>query len=150
LAGVLLASAGLAAVPEFARGSAWLAAIGPTVPLVGIAVALVAFRGVLIEAGQRSQRFRNERVRRQRIPSLLAGIGVTVAGWIALGIATVQEADLVATVATVVAAIGSLFVVIGAWYLVANAWWIRSSLVDPPPRLADLFEPSAEAGRRAQ
>lgn len=143
LVGLLLGAGGLASGPWFAqidRDFKWTQAIGLVIPLVGLGVSLAAYRGVLVRAGQRSQAFRRAHMRRQRIPAMLAGIGVAAAGWCALSAAVAVDLEFVGIAATVVALSMTLLVAIGAWYLLVNAWWISGDLRSPPPRLDSLLE----------
>ncbi|MCH2139495.1 MAG: hypothetical protein MK100_00495 [Phycisphaerales bacterium] len=142
LVGLLLAAGGLVIAPSVAEENIWVVAMGPAIPLVGLFWTLLGFRGVLVEAGQRSYLFRTDDFRRQRIPSLLAGIAVTMLAWVAAGFSASMAAEITLIVSLAVALMGTLFVVIGGWYLLANALWVRSSLIHPPPKLSELFEAS--------
>ncbi|MDG1838039.1 MAG: hypothetical protein P8I91_04460 [Phycisphaerales bacterium] len=149
LVGILLSAGAMAtAGGGFQWASGQVATIlAAVLPLPGLAIGLVGFRGVLLELGRRSRQFRSSAVRRQRIPSLLVAIGIVAAAWVALLILLeVGERD--STYGVIPVAIGltaMLFVVVGHWYLLVNAWWIRGDLCRPPQKLGALLSEVASS-----
>lgn len=110
-------------------------------------LALVGFRGVIREVGRRSRTFRRARGGRQRVNTLIAGIGgVAVGEGLRLVALHSDRWDELLTVGSILAAISLLMVFIGLGYLTVNVWWIRRSLLRPPPRLRDLLVPVDDAG----
>jgi hypothetical protein len=109
-------------------------------------LALVGFRGVIREVGRRSRTFRRARGGRQRVNTLIAGIGgVAVGEGLRLVALHTGRWDELLTVGSILAAISLLMVFIGLGYLSVNVWWIRRSLLRPPPRLRDLLVPVDDA-----
>jgi len=140
--GVVLAAVGAAATPLTGGRNPvglWLLAASPLMIMPGLAIMLIGFRGVLVDVGQRCSTFRRAKVRRQRIPPLLAAIGLFGVAWIALlgGLGTGGEAVIVMALA--VGLIALLFIGVGCWYLMLNAWWISGALHAPPERLRALL-----------
>jgi hypothetical protein len=140
--GILLAGVGAAAIPFTGGRSApgtWLLAASPLMTVPGQAVMLIGFRGILIEVGQRCITFRQAKVRRQRIPPLLAAIGLFVVAWSGLLGALWTKNEPVTVMALAVGLMAMLFTGVGCWYLLLNAWWISSALHTPPERLRALL-----------
>jgi cbb3-type cytochrome oxidase subunit 3 len=153
--GLLLLTLGGALIPLTGGRSIlglWLLAASPAMTLPGLGLMLVGFRGILIEVGQRCLTFRRAKVRRQRIPPLLAALGLFGVAWTGflVGIQTQSEAFI--AIAMAVGLLALVFVLVGCWYLLLNAWWIRGALRAPPERLRMLLtaaEPSSHAANVA-
>ncbi len=143
LAGVLCSVAGMlvAATWRSPLQGGPLAVAGPVLPLPGLGLSLIGIRGVLLELGRRSRQFRSGAVRRQRIPSQLAALGLAIAAWVAMvAVAAVGDPDgIYGVIPVTIGLTALLFVTVGQCYLVANAWWIRTALCRPPLRLVELL-----------
>ncbi|MDP7029300.1 MAG: hypothetical protein QF733_03670 [Phycisphaerales bacterium] len=143
LMGVLLSVAGmvLAGVLRQPLQGGPVAVCGAAFPLPGLGVSLLGIRRVLLELGRRSRQFRRGAVRRQRIPSQLAALGLAIVAWVAM-VALAAFGDPDSSYGVIPVTIGLtalLFVAVGQCYLVVNAWWIRTALSRPPLRLAELL-----------
>jgi hypothetical protein len=137
--GVLLSALAVAVIPVVSSGSKpWLLVASPLFPLPGLAIMLVGFRGVLLDVGKRSSTFRRAKVRRQRIPPLLAAIGLVAVAWVSL-LLSLQMGESLRAISLAVGLLALIFVTIGCWYLLLNAWWIYAALQTPPERLRDLL-----------
>lgn len=143
--GLLLSTVGVLGIAAAGSGALkplWLVA-SPLFPLPGLACTLVGFRGILLDVGQRSSTFRRAKVRRQRIPPLLAAIVLVVVAWMAL-LGSLRIGESLRAISLAVGLLALIFVMIGCWYLLLNAWWIHQALHAPPERLRDLLTPLDE------
>ncbi len=142
LVGFLLLAVAFAVMPWFiaARSVAALL-ISPDLPIVGVVLALWGLQGILAEVGARSRVFRRSGVRRQRIPTLIASLGIMAVCWLGM---TVSErcGSESGTVIFLTLGLTSFFVaLVGHWYLFINTIWIHRALKEPPPRLTSLLSP---------
>jgi hypothetical protein len=140
--GVVLSVIAVAAIPLASSGSVEPGILVSSLlfPLPGLAIMLVGFRGLLLDVGTRSSTFRRAKVRRQRIPPLLAALGLGAAAWIGL-VLSLQMGESLRAISLAVGLLAITFVMIGCWYLLLNAWWIYRALHAPPERLRDLLTP---------
>ncbi len=123
-------------------GHAWRILVGVEGVGLGIVLALMGMRGVLVEAGNRSRLFRTAQQGRQRIKPMHAANGlamVVFAGYMAASGGGTEE-DL-ALMIWLLWLIVCGMVAIGQLYLLVNAWWIRKDLLVPTPRLRELVKP---------
>ena len=103
--------------------------------LVSGVFCLEGLRRILIEVGTRSRLFRTDRIRRQRVRDLIAGIlfiqlGVFLTWW-----------ELLRVIGYVITIVAALLVLVGLVYLCMNLLWIRQSLLSPPRRLREYLDP---------
>ena len=110
------------------------------IPSIACMVIFLGFQRFIPRLGQRSLAFRQAKVSRQRMNSLLVTLAIFVVGRIILEVIDFAPIWL-RVFGTVLVLVSMILLVIGLLTFLLNVLWIRKSLISPPPTLAEIVKP---------
>jgi hypothetical protein len=117
--------------------------------ILGGALVLISFGGVLESVGQRSRMYREARSGKQSTRVMAIALAMIALGTLGQFFAVTRGWAGVEWISDVLVLSCTVMVLVGSLYLLVNAWWVRRALRRPAPRLCDLIRVETDTTRIA-